>query len=713
MTCESKFRRLALCLAAWVVLLLPRSAALDPPRIGLVYATSHLEALRANGDDHQLRYRQAIEEQGGTIVVLGQSDPPEKLAGELATLDGVLLPGGIDIDPKHYGEERHPKLEKTDETLDEMQFTVLRYAREHALPVLGVCLGHQTINVFYGGSLYQDIPSQLNTATPVTHRGGTPPTHALDITQGSLLAEMLSTREIDVNSIHHQGIKRLADGFTATAHTADGLIEAIEHQGKPFILGVQFHPEIMIKDEPRMKAIFARLVREARNAGRGDNPFMAFLPDPETVARLQPVIDQLESEAFAERETASRTLKALPALPGFVRELALKEQRPESRARLLELVAAFPLDTENARLTRLLEQIEANAAKGRLDPIIRVMQPGVWSPASKALHGAARATATSADLPLITRCLKDPAPVIRRIAAAALGGLPPDEADPLLVGLLDDADAPTAFLAASALAARKDTRCLPTFARLLDAADFPTRYQCHSALRSLTGKDFGYDPSLGEEDRKLASGKWRRWAAAADAVITGSLPRDSTIALFNDENLQGWAVFFARREVLHSPAWEVKDGAIHCNGKEPGDLWTTTRHENYVLTLEYMCAAADSDSGVGLLLTEAEERGADGPGYLEVQLLPGKVGDIYQIGGIHLEAHGKPVQFLCPRAAEVPDPPGKWHKLKLTVRDGAAEVEADGVLVNCTDKGPRGPGRIVFRNEGKPVSFRSILLHPL
>jgi hypothetical protein len=116
---------------------------------------------------------------------------------------------------------------------------------------------------------------------------------------------------------------------------------------------------------------------------------------------------------------------------------------------------------------------------------------------------------------------------------------------------------------------------------------------------------------------------------------------------------------------------------------------------------------------LGLLLTEAGERGANGPGYLEIQLLPGKAGDIYQIGEIKLETAGGPVRFACPRIVEVADPAGRWHKVKLTVRDGAVRIEINGILVNSTTKGPSAAGRILLRNELDPISFRGFLLHPL
>ena len=452
---------------------------------------------------------------------------------------------------------------------------------------------------------------------------------------------------------------------------------------------------------------------DAHAANPPSHELEIFLPDEATAARLQPLIDQLESDRFTQREAASKELGALPALPGFVRDLAAKESRPESRLRLHKLLASFPIDTENQRLTQVLQDIEKQGTKGLLDPIVRIMQRGVWTPENAALHGAARATATHDDLPLITRCLGEASQGMRRIGAAALGGLSAEDSDRTLAELLGDADPPTALLAAAAFALRQDIRCLPAYARLLDADDFLTRYQGHLALRGLTGQDFGYDPSVTPGARKEAADQWRKWSTSPDAAITGNLPRDTSVVLFNGQDLLGWEVFLGNPALEKSTAWEVKDGALHCTGREPGHLWTKTRYENYLLTLEYKLEAPGGDSGVGLLLTESEERDRNNPGYMEIQLLTGRAGDLYRIGTIQLEDSNGPLQFTSPRTHEVKDPAGQWNKLKVTVRGGAAEVEINGVTVNKTLKGPIGPGRIVLRNENNPISFRSLLLHPL
>lgn len=445
-------------------------------------------------------------------------------------------------------------------------------------------------------------------------------------------------------------------------------------------------------------------------------PLELFLPNEETVKRLQPVVAQLESETFSEREAASRELAALPALPGFIRELATTETRAESRLRLRKLAAAFPIDKENDRLTEILQQLAKDGTKGQLDALCRVMKRGMWTPADQALHDAARATVTPADLPLIEGCAKDASAIFRRIAAAALGGLPAGDSTALLAGLLGDDDARTAILAALELAARQDLRALPAFARLLNSPDFEVRHQCHGALRGLTAQDFGFDPMGDTAARKAPAAKWREWVASKDAAITGTAPKETAIVLFNGRDLQGWEVRVGNEPLAKADAWEVVAGELHCKGKRlvaTGDLWTKAGFENYVLNLEYQATAKDCDSGIGLLLTKAGEQGQQAPKYLEVQLLPGNGGDLYQIGGCAVEAKGKPINFQAPRLAEVKDGAGAWHKAKLTVRDGTVEVEIDGVIVNRTSKGPRGPGRIVLRNEGYPMTFRNLLLRPL
>lgn len=213
------------------------------PNVGLIYATPKFERFLRSAGDPQRRYQRAILENGGRVVVLPQTRTPRQIALLLEGVEGVLVPGGIDVDPKFYGESRHPKLERTDASLDEHERAVLDWSAAHDLPVFGVCRGHQVLNVYHGGSLIQDIPAQHRSQTPVTHRfpreSEEPRQHTVTIEKGTVLHEMFGEKRLVVNTYHHQAVKRLAPGFRVSARTDDGLAEAIEREGERYVVGVQ------------------------------------------------------------------------------------------------------------------------------------------------------------------------------------------------------------------------------------------------------------------------------------------------------------------------------------------------------------------------------------------------------------------------------------------------------------------------------------------
>jgi putative glutamine amidotransferase len=182
-------------------------------------------------------------------------------------LDGLLLPGGVDIAPALYGEEPHPRLGKVSDPLDEAELVLARWALADGMPLLGVCRGIQTLNVAAGGTLYQDLPSQFpnvlaHSCTPPDY----PPTHrahAVHVQPDSRLASILDAQETMVNSRHHQAVKDLAKGFVVSARAPDGVIEGIESEGGRFAVGIQWHPENLAEDDPQMLALFEALVYAA------------------------------------------------------------------------------------------------------------------------------------------------------------------------------------------------------------------------------------------------------------------------------------------------------------------------------------------------------------------------------------------------------------------------------------------------------------------
>lgn len=189
-------------------------------------------------------YIRAIEALGGSALLLTPAHCAESVERLLDLADGLLLSGGEDIAPEHYGQTPHPKLETTNPARDEMELLALPAALERGLPVLAICRGIQLLNVAFGGTLYQDLPSQRagevihEQEAPVSHRW-----HGATVESGSRLEEIFGTDELFINSFHHQGIDRLGEGLRALAWAEDGLVEAVEAPDHPWVFGVQWHPE--------------------------------------------------------------------------------------------------------------------------------------------------------------------------------------------------------------------------------------------------------------------------------------------------------------------------------------------------------------------------------------------------------------------------------------------------------------------------------------
>jgi putative glutamine amidotransferase len=194
-------------------------------------------------------YRQSVLHVGGEVRIL---DPAVPVEGTLSGLDGLLLIGGGDVCPTHYGEAPHPTIVESEPGQDAFELTLVAEARRRGLPIFAICRGVQLLNVACGGTLVQDIPSQLPGA--LEHSVKVPPhepyslAHEVWIDKDTLLARLMGERlgsadTCDVNSRHHQAVKRVAGGFRISATAPDGVIEAIEDPAARFCLGVQWHPE--------------------------------------------------------------------------------------------------------------------------------------------------------------------------------------------------------------------------------------------------------------------------------------------------------------------------------------------------------------------------------------------------------------------------------------------------------------------------------------
>jgi putative glutamine amidotransferase len=214
-------------------------------------------------------YIEAVIRTGGLPVLIPLSLGADDAREIYGRVQGVLLPGGGDIDPAGYGALPHPATNEIDLDRDRLELQIARQAVADRKPLFGICRGAQIFNVALGGTLYQDLPSEY--ASDLRHAFPFPDfprehiAHPVRIEEESRLARLLGAPIVSVNSRHHQAVKEVAPGLEAVARAPDGVIEALELPAHPFALAVQWHPENLLA-QPEMRALFEKFVEAARLA---------------------------------------------------------------------------------------------------------------------------------------------------------------------------------------------------------------------------------------------------------------------------------------------------------------------------------------------------------------------------------------------------------------------------------------------------------------
>ncbi len=207
------------------------------------------------------RYMDPIQKIGGVPILLNLSYDEDVMLHYAEIADGFLFTGGDDVAPWEYGETVHEGFGDFSLERDKLEIPLAKRVLELGKPIMGICRGIQTLNVAFGGTLYQDIPIEFS--KKMVHRQQPPynvPSHTVDIFEDSLLFDIVKEKTIETNSMHHQSIKNVADGWKVCAKAPDGTIEAIELPNYSFALGLQWHPEHLFDTDEKSRLIFKRFI---------------------------------------------------------------------------------------------------------------------------------------------------------------------------------------------------------------------------------------------------------------------------------------------------------------------------------------------------------------------------------------------------------------------------------------------------------------------
>lgn len=240
------------------------------PIIGIVGNVMRMETGPIPGLDRSYvneDYVNAVVKAGGIPIVLPIVDDLNLVHQQIESCDCIIISGGQDIHPKFYSENQHRELGFVNSRIDLYQIELARLAIEKDMPLLGICRGMQVVNVVSGGSLYQDLSELSGEVLKHVQSGRRyEVAHKIQLESDSILNGIFG-ESVMVNSYHHQSLKAVGDGLRVTARAEDGIIEAVEMIDKKFVVGVQWHPEMMLAGDEGMLGLFKALVENFKKAG--------------------------------------------------------------------------------------------------------------------------------------------------------------------------------------------------------------------------------------------------------------------------------------------------------------------------------------------------------------------------------------------------------------------------------------------------------------
>lgn len=238
----------------------------EAPLIGLPCFSGELTGTHRPIYGVNQTYANALIAEGVTPLLIPPGLSTAALESLCARLDGLLLPGGADIEPARYGEARMPECGRSEPERDELELALTDMALRRDLPILGICRGMQTLNVAIGGTLNQDIEALQPGAMPHAHNEMPRDyrAHSILVERDSRLGEIFGATELQVNSLHHQSVKRVGAAARIVAWSSDGVAEGMELPGQRFAVAVQYHPEELVATDELSQRLFAAFAQACR-----------------------------------------------------------------------------------------------------------------------------------------------------------------------------------------------------------------------------------------------------------------------------------------------------------------------------------------------------------------------------------------------------------------------------------------------------------------